>query len=62
MTLALMLILVSSVHAFSKNEVREPVVRFIDFYIAAQQADQPMGLWERIVYGVAMAKASMARR
>ena len=53
---ALALLVVSSVHALTKNEVREPVVRFIDFYIAAQKADAPMSLWERIMYSLAMAR------
>ena len=56
MALAVALFVGSSVHALTQNEVREPVVRFIDFYIAAQKAEAPMSLWERILYGLAMAR------
>jgi hypothetical protein len=36
----------------------EPVVRFIDFYIAAEKAEAPkISAWERIVYGLAIAFA-----
>jgi hypothetical protein len=55
----LALALVSSVDALSCDDMREPVVRFIDFYIAAQRAEAPrMSLWERVIYGLAIAKAS----
>lgn len=48
---------VSTVQAVSHDEVREPVVKFIDFYVASQQADAPpMTLWERVIYGIAVAK------
>jgi hypothetical protein len=47
----------SGVRAFASATVREPMVRFIDFYIAAQKADTPMSLWERVAYGVALAHA-----
>jgi hypothetical protein len=46
---------VSGVRAFGSAAVRAPMVRFIDFYIAAQKADTPMSVWERVVYGVALA-------
>jgi hypothetical protein len=48
--------IVSGVQALGKDTVREPVVRFIDFYLAAQKADAPITLWERIAYGVALAR------
>lgn len=46
---------VSGVRVFGRATVREPMVRFSDFYIAAQKADTPMSLWERVVYSVALA-------
>jgi len=52
----LALFLLSGVQTLGRDAVREPVVRFIDFYLAAQKADAPMNLWERIVYGVALAR------
>ena len=56
--LVLALGLVSSVNALSHDDVREPVVKFIDFYIASQKADAPdLSLWERVIYGLAIAKA-----
>ncbi len=45
----------SGVRAFGSAAVREPVFRFIDFYVAAQNADAPLSVWERIAYGVALA-------
>ncbi len=43
--------------ALTHGQIRRPVVRFIDFYIAAQKADVPkMKLWERIIYGLAIAR------
>lgn len=52
------LALVSGARAFSCNEVREPMVKFIDFYIASEQADAPpMSTWERVLYGLAIAKS-----
>lgn len=55
----LALLLVSSADALSHDDIRQPVVRFIDFYIAAQQPDVPeMGLLQRIVYGLAFAKSA----
>jgi hypothetical protein len=49
--------LVSSLQALSHNDTRQPVVRFIDFYLASEQADAPpMSLWERVIYGLAVAK------
>jgi hypothetical protein len=54
----LALILVSSVDAISHDDVPEPVVKFIDFYIAAQDADAPpLSLWEKVIYGLAIAQA-----
>jgi hypothetical protein len=53
-------VLVSSVNALSHEDVRGPVVRFIDFYVAAQQADAPpMSIWERVIYGLAIARAKV---
>ena len=52
----LALFLLSGVQTQGRNAVCEPVVRFIDFYLAAQRADAPMSLWERVVYGVALAR------
>ncbi len=55
---ALGFILASSVNAWSHEDVRQPVVTFIDFYIAAQKANAPkISLWERVVYGLALARA-----
>ena len=54
---ALVLLLVSSVNALCHNEVREPVVKFIDFYIASQEPVPELTVWERIAYGLAIAKA-----
>jgi hypothetical protein len=57
MSTVLVLMLISGVMALSCPEARQPVVRFIDFYIAAQKADAPkLTFWERVVYGVAQAK------
>lgn len=54
----LALALVSSVNALSHDDVPEPVVKFIDFYIATQDADAPpMSLWEKVIYGLAIAQA-----
>jgi hypothetical protein len=54
----LALALVSSVNAISRDDVCEPVVKFIDFYIATQDAEAPpMSLWEKVVYGLAIAQA-----
>ena len=51
------LALVSSVKALSREEMREPLVKFIDFYVAAQQPDAPrMSVWERVIYGLAVAR------
>ncbi len=56
------LALVSSGRALSHDEVRCPVVKFIDFYIASQSADAPkMSLWERIIFGLAVARAPEAK-
>ena len=51
----LALFIVSGVQTLGRDAVREPVVRFIDFYLAAQKADAPLNMWERIAYGVALA-------
>lgn len=49
--------LLSTVQALAHDETRGPVVKFIDFYIASQKADVPrMSLWERVIYGLAIAK------
>lgn len=54
----LALALVSSVHGLSHKDVPEPVVKFIDFYIATQEADAPpMSLWEKVIYGLAIAQS-----
>lgn len=50
--------LVSSVHGISHDDVPEPVVKFIDFYIATQDAEAPpLSLWEKVIYGLAIAQA-----
>jgi len=56
-TTLLALALVSSVKALSREEMCEPLAKFIDFYIATQQPDAPkMSVWERVIYGLAVAK------
>jgi uncharacterized metal-binding protein len=53
----LMLGVITSARALSHDEVRGPVVKFIDFYIAAQRANAPkMTIWERVIYGLAIAR------
>lgn len=48
---------VSSLHALSHGQVREPVVKFIDFYIATQDADAPpMSFLERVAYGLVLSR------
>jgi hypothetical protein len=57
MGIVLAFALVSSVQALSHDDMRQPVVRFIDFYLASERADAPpMSLWERVIYGLAVAK------
>ena len=57
MSTVLVLLLISGVKALSCPEARQPVVRFIDFYIAAQNSGAPkLSFWGRVVYGLAMAK------
>lgn len=56
-TVALALLLVSSVKALSHEGTCGRLVKFIDFYIASQQAEAPsMSLWERVIYSIALAK------
>ena len=38
-----------------RETVKRPVVRFIDFYVAAEEAQNPPSILERIAYGVAIA-------
>lgn len=38
-----------------RETVRRPVVRFIDFYVAAEEAQKPPSFLERIAYGLAIA-------
>ena len=42
-------------HGFCYGSVKRPVVRFIDFYIAADQAERPVTLFERVTFGLAVA-------
>jgi hypothetical protein len=57
-TALLALALVSSLNALSRDDMRQPLVKFIDFYLAAENAEAPaMSTWERIVYAFALAKA-----
>ena len=37
----------------NRSELKAPVCRFIEFYVAAEKSD--MSEWERIVYGLAVA-------
>jgi len=37
-----------------RETVRRPVVRFIDFYRAAEEARKPPSLFEKIAYGLAL--------
>lgn len=37
-----------------REAVKRPVVRFIDFYVAAEQAQRPPSVVERIAYGLAL--------
>lgn len=54
----LALALVTSVRALSREEVRGRMVTFIEFYVAAEQANAPrMSFWERVVYGVGVARS-----
>jgi hypothetical protein len=54
---AIVLFVLPGVQVLGKDCVREPVFRFINFYLDAQKADARMSLWERVVYGVALARS-----
>ncbi len=56
------LFLITGAKGICLEQTRKPVARFIDFYIAAEQADAPrMSLWERVIYGIAVAKTPERR-
>ncbi len=50
-------LLIGGVRGTCHERVRKPVVRFIDFYIAAQEAQKPPSLLERVAMGIAVVAA-----
>lgn len=55
---AMALMLLTGLRTLACEQTREPVVRFIDIYLAAERAEVPgLGFWDRIVLGLAAARS-----
>ena len=48
-------LLLGSLQGVCRESVKRPVVRFLDFYVAAEEAQRPPSIFERIAYGLALA-------
>jgi hypothetical protein len=46
--------LLGGLQGICHESVKRPVVRFIDFYVAAEEAQRPPSVFERIAYGLAL--------
>lgn len=47
--------LLMGIQGLCHEHIKRPVTRFIDFYVAAEQIDRPLPVWQRIAIGLILA-------